>query len=55
VNCRRLGWLAASIPRRRSIRAGHSTLALTLDTYGHLLPRDDDHQRIAAAERALLG
>jgi integrase len=34
--------------------AGHSTLALTLDRYGHLIPRRDDHERIAAAD-ALLG
>jgi hypothetical protein len=30
-------------------------LTLTLDTYGHMIPRPDDHQRIAAAEQALLG
>jgi hypothetical protein len=27
---------------------------MTLDTYGHLIPQDDDHERLAAAERALL-
>jgi len=35
--------------------AGHATLALTLDTYGHLIPRPDDHAVIAAAEQTLLG
>jgi integrase len=34
--------------------AGHATLALTLETYGHLLEDPDDHARIADAERALL-
>jgi len=34
---------------------GHSTLAMTMDTYGHLFPRDDDaDKQLAAAERALL-
>jgi integrase len=35
---------------------GHSTLAMTMDTYGHLFPADEDaHKRLANAERALLG
>jgi integrase len=34
-------------------RAGHATLVLTLDTYGHLLDRNDGHQ-IDAAERLVL-
>jgi integrase len=47
-------WLAAHIDLKTVQHwAGHATLAMTLDTYGHLIPRDDDHQRIAAAERAL--
>ena len=36
-------------------RLGHSTIAMTLDVYGHLFPRDDDGEELAAAERALLG
>jgi integrase len=49
-------WLAAGIDLKQCQRwAGHATLALTLDTYGHLLPRRDDHQRIADAERVLSG
>ena len=48
-------WLAASIdPKTVQTWAGHRTLTLTLGTYGHLIPRPDDHQRIAAAEQALL-
>jgi integrase len=47
-------WLAAGIDLKQCQRwAGHATLALTLDTYGHLIPRGDDHQRIADAERGL--
>jgi integrase len=34
---------------------GHSTIAMTMDTYGHLFPADEDaHKRLADAERALL-
>ncbi|MGH6897295.1 MAG: tyrosine-type recombinase/integrase [Geminicoccaceae bacterium] len=48
-------WLAARIDLKTAQAwAGHATLAMTLDTYGHLIPRDDDHDRIASAERALL-
>lgn len=35
-------------------RLGHSTIAMTLDVYGHLFPRHDDSEELAAAERALL-
>lgn len=36
-------------------RMGHSTITITADTYGHLFPRGDDAEELAAAERALLG
>jgi integrase len=36
-------------------RLGHSTIAMTMDTYGHLFPRGDDEQELAAAERSLFG
>jgi integrase len=36
-------------------RLGHSSIAVTLDTYGHLFPRGDDGGELAEAERALLG
>ncbi|MCP3381259.1 site-specific integrase [Bradyrhizobium sp. CCGUVB4N] len=36
-------------------RLGHSTIAMTLDIYGHLFPRHDDSEELAAAEKALLG
>jgi integrase len=32
-------------------RLGHSTLAMTADTYGHLFPRSDDRDELEAAER----
>jgi integrase len=35
-------------------RLGHSTIVMTSDTYGHLFPRGDDTEELAAAERALL-
>jgi integrase len=34
---------------------GHSTLAMTADTYGHLFPSTDDAEGLAAGERALMG
>lgn len=35
-------------------RLGHSSIVMTMDTYGHLFPRGDDADELAAAERALL-
>jgi len=35
-------------------RLGHSSIGMTLDTYGHLFPRGDDGSEMAAAERLLL-
>jgi integrase len=37
------------------VRAGHATLALTLDTYGHLLDNAGEHDQMAAAEKLVLG
>lgn len=36
-------------------RLGHATIAMTMDTYGHLFPSTDDRELLAAGERALLG
>jgi integrase len=41
-------------PKLVQERLGHSTIAMTLDVYGHLFPRTDDGDELAAAERALL-
>ncbi len=35
-------------------RLGHSSIMLTMDTYGHLFPRNDDAVELASAEAALL-
>jgi integrase len=35
-------------------RLGHSSITMTMDVYGHLFPRGDDAEELAAAERALL-
>ena len=37
------------------VRMGHSTLAMTADSYGHLFPSQDDAEVLAAGERALMG
>jgi integrase len=34
-------------------RMGHSTIQMTADRYGHLFPRGDDHEELAAAESRL--
>ncbi len=36
-------------------RMGHSSITMTADTYGHLFPRTDHADELAAAEAALLG
>jgi integrase len=36
-------------------RLGHASIVMTLDRYGHLFPRGDDTEELAAAERSLLG
>lgn len=36
-------------------RLGHSSIVMTMDTYGHLFPRGDDAAELAAAELTLLG
>lgn len=43
------------IPKAVQERLGHSTIQMTMDTYGHMFPRGDDSDVLAAAERALLG
>lgn len=35
-------------------RMGHSTIALTMDRYSQLFPKDDDADEMAAAERAFM-
>lgn len=35
-------------------RLGHSSIVMTMDTYGHLFPRGEDADEMAAAERSLL-
>jgi len=35
-------------------RLGHSSIVMTMDVYGHLFPRGDDADELAAAEKALL-
>jgi len=37
-----------------SERLGHSSISITLNTYGHLFPRGDDSAALAEAEAALL-
>lgn len=41
-------------PKMVQERLGHSSIMLTMDTYGHLFPRNDDAVELASAEAALL-
>ena len=34
---------------------GHSTIRMTLDTYGHLFPEGSDRAEVSTSESALLG
>ncbi|MER9236411.1 site-specific integrase [Mesorhizobium sp. M0622] len=43
------------LPKAVQERLGHSSIVMTMDTYGHLFPRGDDADEMAAAEQALLG
>jgi integrase len=36
-------------------RLGHASIVITMDTYGHLFPRNDDGSELVAAQAALLG
>jgi integrase len=42
-------------PKLVQTRLGHSSIAVTMDTYGHLFPRGDDDAELAAASNFLLG
>ncbi|MBA3520324.1 MAG: site-specific integrase, partial [Rhizobiales bacterium] len=53
INPRNAGGLELS-PKVVQERMGHSTITMTMDVYGHLFPRGDDSEELAAAERAIL-
>jgi integrase len=53
INRRRDGGLELPIKTVQQ-RLGHSTIVMTADTYGHLFPRGDEGEELAAAEQALL-
>jgi integrase len=42
-------------PKRVQLLMGHSGIQITFDTYGHLFPQEDDHQRFATGELTLVG
>jgi integrase len=54
INRKEDGGLALP-PKVVQHRLGHSSITMTMDTYGHLFPRGDDGTELAAAEKALLG
>lgn len=54
INRKEDGGLALP-PKLVQERMGHSTIAMTMDVYGHLFPRDDDGSELAAAEALMLG
>lgn len=53
INRREDGGLGL-LPQRIQERMGHTTLAMTTDTYGHLFESADDSESLAEAERRLL-
>lgn len=54
INPKKLGGQGLP-PKEAQDRLGHSTLAMTMDTYGHLFPRGDDADQLREAELALIG
>ena len=42
------------LPKAVQERMGHSSITMTMDTYGHLFPRGDDSKVLDAVEQALL-
>jgi integrase len=54
INRKEDGGLALP-PKMVQERLGHASITLTMDTYGHLFPRNDDAEELAAAEQVLLG
>ncbi len=40
-------------PKSVQERLGHSSIVMTMDVYGHLFPRGDDAEELAAAEAAM--
>jgi integrase len=54
INPKKRGGLGLA-PKEVQTLLGHSTIAMTMDTYGHLFPDSDDvHERLAEAAGALL-
>jgi integrase len=41
-------------PKTVQARMGHSSIVVTMDTYGHLFPSSDDGSELAEAEKLLL-
>jgi integrase len=41
-------------PKRVQTLMGHASIQMTFDVYGHLFPQEDDHDRFAAGELALI-
>ncbi len=54
INRRSEGGLELS-PKQVQERMGHSNIAVTLDTYSHLFPTQDEQSALAAAERSMFG
>ena len=42
-------------PKVVQARLGHATIQMTMDVYGHIVPRGDDSAELAEAEHRLLG
>jgi integrase len=53
INRQKDGGLELS-PKMVQERLGHSTIAMTMDTYGHLFPTSDEAEALATAEQRLL-
>jgi integrase len=54
INSRKAGGMGLS-PKAAQERLGHSSIALTLDVYGHLFPQAEAEAEMSAIERGIMG
>lgn len=48
-------WIAQNLPAKVVMAyAGHSSIQITFDLYGHLFPDDSYHEQMAAAELSVI-
>jgi integrase len=52
INSKENGGLGLSLKAAQT-RLGHATIQMTSDVYGHMFPSENEHNELAAAEKAM--